>query len=275
LDRLETWAAGTAASLAGAGLLRAVQDALSEASEHTGKPGPLRTAAAHEAASQLALYLRHMSSDFRAIDDLTCQPPDGDIESPAHFRPDRREKEFELWHELKIGVRSYVTLGRRPFRFEARRPAPPWELSNPLSYPEIAKDLELSEGTDVVYRTCYRACAGGPFRGAEGAGEVTRRLNGCPDHPIELWDNDGIVNTASMPWPEGDNILVPADHMDIVGHHKLLKADAASGRAYQSYDLLRSNSGMGADALREIWIEIFDFSLGRPHPERAAGAGGE
>jgi hypothetical protein len=38
------------------------------------------------------------------------------------------------------------------------------ELAKPWTYPEIAKDAALSAGTGVVYRTCYRACAGGPFK---------------------------------------------------------------------------------------------------------------
>ena len=41
--------------------------------------------------------------------------------------------------------------------------------------------------------------------------------------PIELWDNDGVVNTAPMLWPKGEKVLVLADHLDIVGHYKLVR----------------------------------------------------
>jgi hypothetical protein len=37
------------------------------------------------------------------------------------------------------------------------------------------------------------------------------------NHAIESWDNDGIVNTASMPWPEGENVRVAADPGHIAG----------------------------------------------------------
>ena len=135
VDRIESSIAGGAARLTGAELLRAVQDALSEANEHIGKPSPMRRAEAQEAASQLGLYLRHMASDFRAIDDLTSRRlRPGKPESPAHF--DRRERKEELKLEYEIEFRSYVTLGKRPFRFGPGRPAPPWELAKPWTYPE-------------------------------------------------------------------------------------------------------------------------------------------
>jgi hypothetical protein len=75
LDWIEKEIGGEAASLTGAELLLAAQDALTEANEGFGRRSPLRQADAREAASELALYLRHMASDFHAIDDLTSQPP--------------------------------------------------------------------------------------------------------------------------------------------------------------------------------------------------------
>lgn len=269
LERIEGSVTGAAFSLMGAGLLRAVQDALDEANEHNGTPGPVRTLEAHEAASQLGLYLRQMASDFRAIDDLTSQRPAGEPESPAHFTSER-EEELKLWDDLRIAVRSYVTLGRRPFRFDPGRPAPLWELTQPWTYPEIAKDVALSADTDIVYRTGYRACAGGPFERPMNSGKVTRRFPGSPDHAIELWDNDGIVNTASMLWPKGENVLVPADHMDIVGQYKPVKATRGGGRKYQSYDLLKSNSGFGDEMFKAVWDEILGFCRDRLHRDRQA-----
>lgn len=264
LERIEGWITGAAACLTGAGLLRAVQDALSEANEHNGSPGPARTAEALEAASQLALYLRQMASDFRAIDDLTSQAPSGEAESPAHFTNERQE-ELKLWRELHINVRSYASLGRRPFPFDPGRPAPTWELTLPWTYPEFERDVTLSADTDIVYRICYRACAGGPFKRPIHSGTVTRRIPGCPNHAIELWDNDGIVNTASMLWPDGENVLVPADHMDIVGQYKPIKAMGGGGRKFQAYDLLKSDSGFGDEIFNAVWREILGFCRGCPH----------
>ena len=260
LDRIEGLVTGAAACLTGAGLLRAVQDALSEANENNGRPGPERTAEAHEAASQLALYLRQIASDFRAIDDLTSRPPSGGPDSPAHFT-DERDQELKLWQDLDIKVRSWATLGSRPFRFDPGRPAPPWELILPWTYPEFAQDVTVSADTDIVYRACYRACAGGPFKRPTPGGTVTRRMPGCPDHAIELWDNDGIVNTASMLWPQGENVLVPGDHMDIVGHYKPVKAISGEGREFQAYDLLKSASGFEDATFQTVWSEILNFCL--------------
>jgi len=261
LDRIESSLVGGAACLTGAELFRAVQDALSEANEHNGKPSPVRTAEAQEAASQLGLYLRHMASDFGAIDDLTsCPPRGGQPMSPAHFGVGDRKKELKLGQGIEF--RSYVTLGRRPFGFDPGEPAPAWELAKPWTYPEVTKDAGLSAGTDIVYRTCYRACAGGPFQQPALSGEVTRRWSGAPQHPIEVWDNDGIVNTLSMFWPEGENVLIPGDHMDIVGHYKPVAAERGGGRKYRAYDLLKSESGFGDKIFKEVWKEIFAFCLG-------------
>jgi len=260
VDRIESSITGGAAWLTGAEVFRAVQDALSEANQDNGKPSPARTAEAQEADSQLALYLRHMASDFRAIDDLTSRPPRGKAMSPAHFDVRDRKKELKLLRGIEF--RSYATLGRRPFRFDPGTPAPAWELAKPWTYPEVAKDAALSAGTDIAYRTCYRACAGGPFQQPALSGKVTARLTGAPEHSIAVWDNDGIVNTLSMFWPKDENVLVPGDHMDIVGQYKLMAAERGGGRRYRAYDLLKSNSGFGEKIFKEVWKEIFAFSRG-------------
>ncbi len=270
LDWIEEQIAGGAACLTGAELLLAVQDALSEANERNGDRSVMRTAEAHEAASELALYLRQMASDFRALDDLTSMRPPGAPLSPAHFNEEERAKELELWDSRHIKTLSFATLGSRPFRFPEGRPAPVYDLAKLWTYPEVAKDIELSEGTDMTYRFCYRACAGGPFRKPDPSGKVTRRLGRCPRHPLEPWDNDGIVNTASMLWPRGENVLVAGDHMDIVGHYRLSEAEPGGGRKYQSYDALKSMPRFTDEMFTRIWTEIFDFCTGRKETGRPA-----
>jgi hypothetical protein len=85
---------------------------------------------------------------------------------------------------------------------------------------------------------------------------------------IHPWDSDGIVNTASMLWPEGEGTrLLDADHADVIGHHRLVEEAGAGLRRYHTYDLLRSGSGFGAEALRALWEEIFTFCA------EAAGGG--
>jgi triacylglycerol lipase len=259
LDRIETSIMGLAASLAGSGLFRALDDALKEADEHFGEQSPSRAAEAHEAASQLALYLRQIAADFRAIDDLTCPPSNGRAVSPAHFDTQQRRRELALWKRRHIEVRTYATLGSRPFRFDSGTRAPIWRLMDPCGYPELAKDAAMSAGTDMFYRTCYRACAGGPFV-PPPVPKIDKYLGFSKSPDIAIWDNDGIVNTASMFWPAGENVLVSGDHMDIVGHYRFGKAPKGSGRMYHSYDLLGSASGFSDGLFRRVWEEIFTAS---------------
>ena len=267
LDKLEDWISSRIAAVAKIELLYAVEDALREA-EASECRDPMRTALAQEAASELALWLRHMASDFRAIDDLAVQDRARDRRCPAHFTKRMRDQEISNWKEFGIETRSYATLGSRPFRFDHGRPAPRWDILNLLTYPECTQSEVPSPRTDIVYRCFYRACAGGPF--------TLPDLDNLPkpqpfvvasqrQRPIELWDNDGIVNTASMLWPNGDDtLLVEGDHMDVVGHYKLVPASREeSGRKYRAYDLLKSDSGFLDRAFERVWNNVFDFCAGR------------
>ncbi len=282
VDRIEDRIVGGIAFLTDADLLLAMKDALTEANEDYGEPGPSRTADAQEAESELALYLRHMSSDFSVIDDLTSRLYDAERKTPAHFDDGEREKEAKWWHNPPIRTLSFATIGCRPFRFRPGSTAPVWELTNPCTYPEVAKDVDLSADTDLCYRLCYRACAGGPFRGPSHARKPTRVLGQPAPGRIELWDNDGIVNTASMFWPEGDVVLVVADHLDIVGHYKLVEVprdEAGAGkqppaRKYRSYDSLKSAPRFTDALFEEVWTEVFEFSINARAPRgRYAAAG--
>jgi hypothetical protein len=274
VERLESAIAANIASITGAPICRAVQDSLDEANEDNGEQTPYRKAEAHEAASELALYLQQMASDFRAIDDLTAHAPRIDKrtnrkpESPAHFSAERREMEEDRLRNIEF--LSYVTLGKSPFRFDPASPAPLWDLAKPWTYPEVSKDNALSAGTDCMYRTCYRACGGGPFDSPKQSRDEAKRVS--PKQPIAVWDNDGIVNTLSMFWPLGDNVLVRADHMDIVGQFHRLPAEPGGGRTYRTYDLLKSASGFDDKTFKKTWNEIFAFSLGRSHAQQTSAA---
>jgi triacylglycerol lipase len=269
VEPIESLIAGSTAAVTGAGVFRAVQDALDEADEHLGKTGPERTADAQEAASELALYLRHMASDFHAIDDLTSRPPRFDEpKSPAHF--DEKDRERERSRLKKVEFQSYVTIGRRLFHLEPDKPAPPLELTNPWTYPSIWDGGSLSRNSDIIYRLCYRACAGGPFDPPDSLKEKGKRLR--PRDPIQIWDNDGIVNTLSMLWPDGENVLVPADHMDIVGHYENVRDDPGGGRRFRAYDLLKSRSGFDKKTFNNLWHEIFTFCLQSKAGKKVRGA---
>ncbi len=257
LDSVESQIAGGLACFTDADLLRAAKDALTEANANYGVPGPSRTADAEEAASELALYLRYMCSDFSAIDDLSASP------ERMHFDDEERTREMQYWHN-NIRTLSFATVGCRPFRFPSGSPAPKWELACPSTYPAMTPADAAGAGTDLSYRLCYRACAGGPFRSPEVAARPYRVLGPRPPEPLEVWDNDGIVNTASMFWPEGEIVLVMADHLDIVGHYQLAEAppDRAytPARKYRSYDALKSSPRLPKREFEKIWTEIFDFA---------------
>jgi len=104
VDNVEAEIIGGIASFTDTDLLLAVKDALTEANENYGARSPSRTADAQEAASELALYLRHASSDFAAIDDLTSQAHDSKQKSPAHWDEDERKRELELWRGSASGL---------------------------------------------------------------------------------------------------------------------------------------------------------------------------
>ncbi len=244
----------------------ALQDALTEAEPGNGG-NPVRTALAQEAGSELQLWLRHMATDFSVINDLAVEDaPTADRSgerSPAHFTARQRDREIADWKEHGIKTRSYATVGPCPFGFTGPAPVPCWNLLHTAAYVAWAMGGHTN-GTDATYRFFYRACAGGPFTcGEEGVIRPTP-LNGSPRRQIAPWENDGIVNTASMLWPNGnDTVLVEADHEDIVGHFKRVRtAFKDTGRKYERYDLLKSESGFREAEFRRVWHGVFDFCSG-------------
>jgi triacylglycerol lipase len=79
-----------------------------------------------------------------------------------------------------------------------------------------------------------------------------------------VWDNDGIVNTTSMLWPDLEKTrLVAADHLDIVGHYLLRETvpSDTSGRRYASVDALKSHTQFTQNEFDDVWKEVFDFCV--------------
>lgn len=68
LDQLQEWISSSASTVARLGLVYAIRDVLSEAEADTSRK-PMRILLAQEAASEIQLWLRHITSDFAAIDD--------------------------------------------------------------------------------------------------------------------------------------------------------------------------------------------------------------
>jgi hypothetical protein len=260
-------------------IVLAARDALRESTAPVRPPGP--RADAEEAGSQLRLWLQHAVDDFGAIDDLASTPPAGSV-SPAHYSPADRRRERRLWRDHGIRTLSFATLGRRPYRFAPGTPVEPLSLTDPATWPSHGLVAGAGRTTDVAYLLGYRACAGGPFRypptvrARHHVVAVLDRSLYAPDplgpepdgsagDRIEVWDNDGIVNTASMLWPNGaDTRLVAGDHGDIIGHYVLRpsSADDPHGRTQASYDLLRSGTGFTDRMFARVWDQVFDFCVG-------------
>lgn len=245
-----------------ADLLLAAHDALVESDVGPVANDPILSADAREAYSELCLWLRHIDADFDAIKDLAVLPIETDPSSPAHFDNAQRTMELAHWRSHDIEAQSYATIATCPFDSPVTRNPREWMLANPMRYPDVGLAPHARAKTDVMFRACYRACLAGPFS-VEGSRHATW-LTGERSHAIADYENDGIVNTGSMLWPNGAATkLVAADHGDIIGH--FLPSDATTPRRAheRTYDLLRSNSGFERTMFEHVWHDVFDFAAGR------------
>jgi triacylglycerol lipase len=254
------------------GLRVAVADVRLELAER-GSADPLRAAKGRSAHANVNLWLNHVHNDFLAIEDLSFgesgQP------SPAHFTAEQQRRELSGWQASQnpswpaIAARSYATLGRCPFddAWQTQRSeSGPGRVANVLEVLRDAFDAGKRQGTsDIAYRLGYRICSEGPFVARSAV--VLRELSSEGNVSLEAWQNDGIVNTASMAWPVGETVLVHADHGDIIGHYVLREAgDSERGRKYHTYDILESSSSQAGTEFGErqfdaVWHDVFDFAI--------------
>ena len=184
-----------------------------------------------------------------------------------------------MWRDHDIRTRSIATIGRRAFTFDPAKKAKPFHFRNPSTWPTKKRASDAGE-MDTSYLLTYRACAGGPFTVpssvAESAGDIdTLNLSlfdvtklgprgPTSEQGLAVWDNDGIVNTASMLWPDLEQTrLVAADHLDIVGHYVLRRTvpSDTSGRRYASVDALKSHTEFTRNEFDDVWKEVFDFCV--------------
>jgi triacylglycerol lipase len=271
VEWLEALISAELPELAGAELLFAVKDAFTEMTSRK-TDAPRRVADAQEARAEVELWLRHMWKDFSAIEDLASMPPPGPADSepsktPARFDDVVRQQEIEAWQEHHILTRSYATVGRRPFDFAPATRLEPWNPASRDALRELKDAARRETKMDFAYLVAYRACAGGPFGGSASASPGTAgpaakatEFAGGRKRDIEVWDNDGIVNTASMLWPEGEPTrLVDGDHGDIIGHFHEVKAVQPAPRTYHTYDLLGSDSGFGQAQFEAVWRDVYEF----------------
>jgi hypothetical protein len=151
----------------------------------------------------------------------------------------------------------------------AAAPKAPRELAG---YARVLRSLRRRkgdpEGSDAPYRLVYAACASGPFRLSERYAThfVTRE-----QVEVSPSDNDGIVNTGSMLWPNGEHtLLVDADHGDVIGHfeERFAEGSQAALRSRVSYDIFRSGSGFDRALFERVWFDIFSFCAGASRASR-------
>jgi triacylglycerol lipase len=263
----------------GPDLVLAARDALDETQATTADPTV--QADAQEAGSQLRLWLAHAADDFGAIDDLASytQPPPGST-SPAHHDETARVAERALWEAHDISTMSIATIARRAYRFDHAAVAAPLSLLDPGTWPNPRNTLD-ARAMDVSYLLAYRACAGGHFAIPPPVADLCTDINRfdtrmfdpaqldpdgpAPGTPLAVWDNDGIVNTASMLWPDHENtMLIAADHLDVVGHYAprlTIPSPDPTGRRYAAYDALRSHTHFTPGRFDDIWTAILDFCV--------------
>ncbi|HYB27815.1 MAG TPA: hypothetical protein VEF89_14445 [Solirubrobacteraceae bacterium] len=265
-------------------LVLAACDALNET--RASRKEPIRRANAEEAASQLRLWVQLMVDDFAVIDDLASfTNPQKNSASPAHYSEVDRRDERDQWQKYGIQTMSIATVGRRAFKFKAGELAAPFDFRNPRTWP-TEQLVDDAGQMDISYLLTNRACAGGSFRIRNSTFPTSlvelsedianlnsslfddAKLGPCgpkPGEALEVWDNDGIVTTASMLWPNGgETRLVAADHLDIVGHYVLRKtipSPDASGRRYTSVDALKSHTEFAQDEFDQVWKDVFDFCV--------------
>lgn len=193
--------------------------------------------------------------------------------SPAHFCDSRRAVELERWKTLgspQHGLRSlsFATVGCRVYELPLGTKADSLRLLSPCQWGYRKLLAGMGRRADLAYRLVWRPCAGGPF-GHEQLRNRLDHLAGARFAGLQLWDNDGVVNTASMLWPDPTRaVRVDCDHLDIVGHYRLQRGKGASGsghRRFKQYDSLASRPAgrpwFGKQQFAAVWNQVFAFAV--------------
>jgi len=278
-------------------LYAALVDIATEGAQRT-SDDPVKAAKGREALANLELYLGHTHGDFMAIDNLAAYDSDrswlkGAIRSvqglfsdiPASEESDTVEFARRSESERSAEIASWATLGIKVLSFAtfANPGVPPEEQHDSPKIRSLSAILRLLPITkakhgDGPYRLAYTACAWGPFHeqtrktipnsapdykgeGSDfvGARDAAYAELGADSEKIRSWENDGIVNTASMLWPNGkQTLLVQGDHADIIGHYQSDHAAGKEpGRKYLRYDIFSSGSGFDDKRFYKVWSRVF------------------
>jgi hypothetical protein len=184
---------------------------------------------------ELLRWLLHMASDSSALGDLSPVPLPGAPPSPAHLEDPEEERRFLLARGIRFS--SIVT----------------------VAHPSTERTWDLFNRLHALTASSPPGQLGGPQQ---------VQLLRDPGHHLSLepHDNDGLVNSVSMVWPDVESCYaVEADHADVIGHFEY--ESPASGRGPRRYDLLTSRSGFGAEQFHTLWRKIGGFAEGQPYVE--------
>jgi triacylglycerol lipase len=271
-------------------LFAALSDVFTEVSQGSSSD-PVLAADGREALADLQLWLGHTHGDFLALEDLAVLPrkrpwhaaiserlprfitergraQKKDVTQLARATKEQRERERAMWKQHGIEVLSFATRAKPP-----HEPMRDGTATLTLRAWSSVLGIPLRGETDFLFRLVFTACSSGPFvrvrqdiESDEPDFKVGARHfpGGEPVRAVDIasWQNDGIVNTASMLWPNGgDTWLVDADHGDIIGHYKQ-RPLASSERKFWTYDIFGSNSGMNDTQFQKVWFAVFEHCAG-------------
>lgn len=207
--------------------------------------GPVEQATARASYFDLLKWMAQILSDEAAVTDLDPEPHPGAPPSPAHRDDFADEQEFIDRHGIRVG--SIVT------------------VSSPRS-DERAAALN-------VFRITYNLTAYKPTQRLRLEYAIPKLL--VPGEEIQLGpsENDGIVNSVSMVWPDASSCYaVEADHGDVIGHFQgSPKPEPGCPCGDRQYDLLSSASRFDAAQFQELWTRIAAFTEGKTYQPRHQG----
>ena len=197
---------------------------------------PLERALARASYFETLRWLLDVSTDIAALSDLDPVWTPGSPVSPAHRTTTDAEQDFFRKHAIHCG--SIVTVAKRP-----------------------------AANARGLYKRVYGMNARHPCRELGQAQSIPWLLE--PEREARRLtpsDNDGIVNSVSMVWPDAESsFLVEADHADVIGHFRYAEPPPNVTQRYYQYDLLCSGSDFGPDEFEALWRKIAAFTKQRTY----------
>lgn len=194
------------------------------------KVGPKRTALKRAEAVatyfELLRWLRQMADDTNSVSDLS--PRHATVIGRVPDMEEEHRRHADACHSSGIRLRSIVTV--------AKPPANPWGVFG-LLHGLTARGADTCRFPEM--------------------GEVAPLANGAAQ-TFAPAENDGIVNSLSMVWPEANRSQwVEADHADVIGHYRSCEPEGSHGR---QYDLLASDSEFCDITFRRVWTSVAEFT---------------